>query len=63
VFADGNATLKLSAQCKEVAKDFVKDPASVRAYTGLCYDQKWGLGGDASLNCTADNKGQDLAVR
>jgi hypothetical protein len=53
--------LNFSAQCKEVAKDFIKDKTSVRAFTGLCYDQKVGLI-DASVNCTDGGNGQDLPV-
>jgi hypothetical protein len=49
------------AQCKEVAKDFIKDQTSVQAFTGLCYDQKVGKLA-ASVNCTVDDNGQLLTV-
>jgi hypothetical protein len=46
-----------------VANDFRKDPSSVKAFTGHCYDQKAGILEASSEDCKLGSLGREIDVR
>ena len=58
------STYFVAAQCKEVANDFRKDPSSVKAFTGQCYDQKAGILEASEEDCKLSSSlGREIDVR